>query len=68
MKTFVQGEQVEFQASPGESWKPATYVSADTSPLGKGWHVVKDASGFLAKHYVPARRLRKVSGSSTGEG
>jgi len=60
VKTFEFGERIEFQASPGEPWKPATYVRADTEPLGKGWHVVNDTGGFLAKHYVPTRRIRKV--------
>lgn len=64
MKTFVEGEQIEFQDSPGVSWRPAVYVCADKDPLGKGWHYVRATTGFHQQHYVPARRIRKVPGAS----
>ena len=59
MKTFEPGERVEFQPSPGVSWKPGEYLAADKSVLGRGWHTVIDDS-FREHHYVPTRRIRKV--------
>jgi hypothetical protein len=63
---FVAGEYVEFQAEPHALWEEGVYLRADSDPGVKGWHHIRDARGFRQKHYVPTRRLRKMSGIKTG--
>ena len=56
-KTFQVGEVVLFQRETGVSipWELGEYMGADGDT---GWHRVRDDTGFRARHYIPARRIK----------
>jgi hypothetical protein len=58
-KTFVAGEVVLFQRSPGAPWELGTYQQPDNIP---GWHYVRDDTGWSERHFAPLRRLKPSPG------
>lgn len=58
--TYATGEIVLFKRDTehGRRWELAEYLRPD--PNARGWHFVRDDTGFRQRHYVPSRRIKKA--------
>lgn len=58
MRTFVEGETIEFKrfSGPRSVWETGTYSRV----CNPGWHCVKDAIGLRPESPIPNRRIRKA--------